>query len=238
MARVLLEVCVDSAAGLAAAVAGGADRIELCAALAVGGLSPSPGLLAVAARCGVPVYAMIRSRAGDFVFGDAEVAVMEADIAAVRDAGLAGVVIGVSRPDGRLDGVVLARLMARAAGLGVTLHRAIDLVPDWAEALDTAVALGVERILTSGRALRAVEGLEALAEAVSRVGDRVVIMPGSGVSVAVVPQILALGVREVHASCALPVPGSEAALRFGFCGGAERQTDAGQVAALRAALGG
>ena len=229
---------MDSGAGLAAAVAGGADRIELCAALGLGGLTPSPGLMAVAAGCGLPVYAMIRSRAGDFEFDEAEVAVMEADIAAARDAGLAGVVIGASLPDGRLDGPVLARLIAAAQGLGVTLHRAIDLVPDWAEALEMAVDLGVERILTSGRALRAVDGLAALREAVDRVGDRVVIMPGSGVSVAVLPQLLALGVHEVHASCALPLAGRHMAHQFGFASGAERQTDAGLVAALRGALGG
>ena len=118
MADVLLEVCVDSAAGLDAAVAGGADRIELCSALDVGGLTPSAGLTRLAAGCGLPVFAMIRPRAGGFVFGAADVAVMQADIAAAREAGLAGVVLGASRPDGRLDEWVLAGWSSRRQDLG------------------------------------------------------------------------------------------------------------------------
>ena len=121
---ILLEVCVDDALGLAEALAGGANRVELCAALAVGGLTPSVGLMALAARCGVPVMAMIRPRTGDFVYSPAEVSVMRADIQAVRQAGLAGVVIGASLTDGRLDPVVLADLMAGAQEMDVTLHRA------------------------------------------------------------------------------------------------------------------
>ncbi|MFN5999549.1 MAG: copper homeostasis protein CutC, partial [Paracoccaceae bacterium] len=113
---VRLEVCVDSAEGLAEAVAGGADRIELCAGLALGGLTPSAGLIALAAGCGVPVVAMIRPRAGDFVWSETEVAMMEAEIAAARAAGLAGVVLGASLPDGRLDVPVLQRLVAATRG--------------------------------------------------------------------------------------------------------------------------
>ena len=101
--------------GLAEAVAGGADRIELCAALALGGLTPSVGLIELAMRCGVPVVAMIRPRAGDFTWSEVEVAMMEAEIATVRTAGLHGVVLGASLPDGRLDLPVLLRLTGRAA---------------------------------------------------------------------------------------------------------------------------
>ena len=127
---VRIEVCVDSAASLSAAVAGGADRVELCAALALGGLTPSAGFMAQAAGYGVPVLAMIRPRAGDFVFSTDEVAQMLTDIAAARAAGLAGVVLGASLPDGRLDRDMLAQLMRAAKGMDCTLHRAFDLTPD------------------------------------------------------------------------------------------------------------
>jgi hypothetical protein len=98
--KILLEVCVDSPQSLAAAIEGGADRIELCAALETGGLTPSPGLMALATTAPIPVYAMIRTRPGDFVFDDADMATLLADIDAVRAAGLAGVVFGANRPDG------------------------------------------------------------------------------------------------------------------------------------------
>ena len=114
MAEILLEVCVDDPEGLAEAVAGGADRIELCAALGIGGLTPTFGLMQVAARCGHPCYPMIRPRSGDFVFTAAEVDVMRADIRATRAAGLTGVVLGASRPDGTLDEETLSILIAEA----------------------------------------------------------------------------------------------------------------------------
>ncbi len=149
----LLEVCVGDPESLIAAIEGGADRIELCSALELGGLTPTPGLMALAARAPVPVYAMVRPRGGDFVFSSSEREAMRADIAGVRAAGLAGVVLGAS-PDGTLDGETLADLVQASAGLGTTLHRAFDLVPDIGDAVETAVALGFERILTSGRPRR------------------------------------------------------------------------------------
>ena len=112
--RITLEVCVDTPEGFEAAVAGGADRIELCAALDLGGLTPSPGLMALAAKASTPVYAMIRPRAGDFVFGLGDEAAMLGDIDAVRSAGLAGVVIGANLADGRLDVALLERLGLRS----------------------------------------------------------------------------------------------------------------------------
>jgi copper homeostasis protein len=146
----LLEICVADAASLEAAIEGGADRIELCSALELGGLTPSPGLMRLAAQAPIPVYAMIRPRAGDFVFSAREGEIMLADIEAVGGAGLAGVVLGASLPDGRLDEALLSRLHGHARGLGTTLHRAFDLVPDRPAALEAAIALGFERILTSG----------------------------------------------------------------------------------------
>ena len=231
----LLEVCVDDAVGLAEAVAGGADRVELCAALGVGGLTPSLGLMDVAAACGVPCYPMIRPRPGDFCFDAAEVAVMRADIRAARAAGLPGVVLGAAR-DGRLDLGVLADLVAEAQGLDLTLHRVIDLLSDVERAVEEAVALGFRRVLSSGGARVAHEGVPRLGQMMRAAGGRLSVMPGSGVTVETWPLLAGLGVREVHASCAVGLGGKADA--FGFVTGSERRTDRGRVAALRAMLGG
>lgn len=147
-----LEVCVADPQSLAAAIEGGAERIELCSALELGGLTPLPGLMALAAASGVETFALVRPRSGDFVFDSRDLDAMLRDIAAVRQSGLAGVVLGANHPDGTLDHATLARLLDEAEGLGTTLHRAIDLVPDFAEATETAIALGFDRILTSGGA--------------------------------------------------------------------------------------
>lgn len=229
-----LEVCVDDALGLAEAVAGGADRIELCAALSVGGLTPSAGLMELAAASGLPCYPMIRPRPGGFVFDRADVTVMCRDIRAARAAGLTGVVLGASLPDGRLDTAVLQDLIAEAQGLDLTLHRAIDLTPDPVEAVETALALGFARILTSGGAALAHLGLPRLGQMVSTAQGRLSIMPGSGVSVETWPLLKPLGITEVHASCAAPISGTPDA--FGFVTGTERRTDRARVQALKAAL--
>ena len=231
-----LEVCVDSAEGLAEAVAGGADRIELCSALALGGLTPSAGLITLAARCGVPVVAMIRPRAGDFVWSEAEVGMMEAEIAAVREAGLAGVVLGASLPDGRLDVPVLRRLVAAAVGLDLVLHRCVDLTPDLGAALEEAVALGFDRILTSGGAVTAEAGAERIAALVARAAGRITVMPGSGVNPGNAAMLKGLGITEIHASCSGTTPVTGRVVEMGFASALRRQTDADQVRALRKAL--
>lgn len=236
---ILLEVCVDSPEGLAAAIAGGADRIELCAALETGGLTPSAGLMALAARAPIPVYAMIRSRPGDFVYGEGDMAALLADIDAVRAAGLAGVVLGANRADGSLDREVLARLAAHSRGLGMTLHRAFDLAgPDFAGAIDLTVELGFERILTSGGETTALKGLDALAACFAHAGDRIAIMPGSGVNLETLGAIKArLPFREIHSSCS--VAGEAPAgkpLELGFVSPRPKRTDVDTVRKMRAAL--
>jgi copper homeostasis protein len=238
--RISLEVCVDTPEGFDAAVAGGADRIELCAALDLGGLTPSPGLMALAADASIPVYAMIRPRAGDFVFGQRDEAAMLGDIDSVRCAGLAGVVVGANRPDGRLDVALLERLVRHAGGLGITLHRAFDLVPDPFEALDVAIELGVERILTSGLVPRAIDGAELLRRLVDQAGTRVSIMPGSGVNTANVVELLnRTGAREVHGSCrAVLERGDSRAAEFGFEPGKSYRTSEAIVREMRTILDG
>ncbi|MCU0828807.1 MAG: copper homeostasis protein CutC [Tabrizicola sp.] len=232
----ILEVCVDSPAGLAEAVLGGADRIELCSALPLGGLTPSAGLMDHAAGCGVPVMVMIRPRAGDFMWSDADIAVMEADIAAARRAGLAGVVLGASLADGRLDKEVLRRLLAAASGMDLTLHRCFDLVPDMSLALEQTIGLGFSRILTSGGALTAVAGSERLRALVEQAAGRIAIMAGAGVEAGHVAGLLATGVREVHGSCAERVAVCGKGPEMGFGPETERRTNAACVRALKQAM--
>ncbi|ACI53449.1 CutC family protein [Rhizobium leguminosarum bv. trifolii WSM2304] len=228
---ILLEVCVDSAEGLAAAIEGGAGRIELCSALELGGLTPLPSLMKIAARAPIPIYAMIRPHAGPFIFGAADEEAMLLDIDAVRAAGLAGVVIGANRLDGTLDMPLIHRLKAHAAGLGSTLHRAFDLVPDADQALEQAVELGVERILTSGCALKAPDGIETLQRLSAKATGRISIMPGSGIRPANAGAILqATGAREVHGSCSLPVESADPrAVAFGFEAKSMNKTDVAVV---------
>ncbi len=236
---ITLEICVDDAEGLAVAIAGGADRIELCSALALGGLTPSPGLMALAAAAPLPVYAMIRPREGDFVFTTADLDQMQREIDAVRAAGLAGVVLGASKPDGALDTEALSRLQRHASGLGTTLHRAFDLVPDPADALEYAVELGFERILTSGGAVRAEDGVAVLAALVQQAGARISIMPGAGVRPGNAARILELtGAHEIHASSRAPGRAASAkAVELGFARQVLRdETSESLVRALAAAV--
>ena len=235
---VLLEVCVDSAEGLAAAISGGADRIELCASLAVGGLTPTPGLMALAAKAPVPVYAIIRPRPGNFIYDQDNQSAMLADIDAVRAQGLAGVVIGASMADGRLDLSLLKALKNHAQGLGVTLQRAFDLVPDPVEALEQAVELRLERVLTSGLQRSAPDGLELLADLIARARDRISIMPGSGIRPSNVERVLReTGAREVHSSCRVPVTVTQAkAVALGFETPADTETSADTVRQMRSIL--
>ncbi|EHH68722.1 copper homeostasis protein CutC [Gluconobacter morbifer] len=197
-----LEICVDTSAGLAVAQSQNVSRIELCSALALGGLTPSPGLMHLASNSPVPVYAMIRPRSGNFVFTPLEEAAMLADIAAARSAGLAGVVLGASMPDQSLNEAMLKRLITSCGSMGRTLHRAFDLVPDPSKALETVIRLGFDRILTSGCAPTAPEGMSVLKALVQQARGRIDIMGGSGVT----PDNVAMLVREtginaVHGSC-------------------------------------
>lgn len=234
----LLEVCVADPESLDAAIAGGAQRIELCSALELGGLTPSPGLMRLAATAPVPVYSLVRPRSGDFVYASADVDAMLADIDAIRRCGLAGVVIGASRRDGTLDEELLARLSDAAGTLGRTLHRAIDVVPDVVEATETAVDLGFERVLSSGGQRAALNGIDALRMIHRTARGRLSVMAGSGLTPTNVRALLdAVPVDEVHSSCASPfaVEGS-AAIRLGFAEASRRRTDAAVVAAFRKAL--
>lgn len=230
-----LEVVVDDAEGLAVAAASSVDRIELCSGLSLGALTPSAGLMDLASRCGLPVVAMIRPRAGDFLYTPDELEVMRADILAVRRAGLAGVAFGVTRPDGRLDRDAMARLVEAAGGIEVTVHRAFDVTPKAEEALETVVSLGIRRIMTAGHAADAGEGADNLRALVRAAAGRCEIMAGGGVTAENAAALIATGVDALHASCgaARRVTGPLGALRIA----PERMvTDAGSIRALQAAM--
>jgi len=237
MAEVLLEVCVDSLQSLEAALEGGADRIELCSALGLGGLTPSLGLMLAAGAATVPVYALIRPRSGDFVYDTADLVVMRADIDAARDCGMSGVVIGASLADGSLDTDMLEALVLHSDGLGRTLHRAFDLTgAGMPAALELAVDLEFERILTSGGAPAAIEGVARLADLFGWAGGRIGVMPGAGVT-ADVARVLAakLPLTEIHGSCSAMVPAWGDGAHLGFL--PQRLTSAHQVQTMKAAVG-
>lgn len=178
----LIEACVDSRASALAAVRGGADRLELCANLAIGGTTPSQALFRQVRRdCDVPVNVLIRPRFGDFLYDPAELEEMVEEITAFRELGANGVVIGVLTPEGALDEAAMAELMDRAGGMEVTLHRAFDMTRDPFEALESAIGLGCRTILTSGQARDAAAGRELLRQLADRAADRIRIMAGCGV---------------------------------------------------------
>ncbi len=221
----MLEVCVDTIEGAHAAVRAGAQRIELCYALSEGGLTPSIGLMQAAGRLPVPCYAMIRPRTGLFHFSMNEEQIMLADIDAARQCGLAGVVLGAQGDDGNLDVAMLERLSIAAGSLGRTLHRVIDVVPDQFSALETAIQLGFERVLTSGGKPTAFDGLSRIHQLFSHAGNRIAIMPGCGVTAENIDAVLATGVSEVHASCAEPVEGSVTEPNFSPSAGGRRTSE-------------
>ena len=215
-----LEICVDTLDGAEAAVAGGADRIELCSSLSEGGLTPSIGLMQAAAALPIPVHAMIRPRSGLFEFSDGDAKIMEADVNAARTVGLAGVVLGAQKPDGTLDTRLLSRLIAAAGHLDATLHRVIDVVPDPLAALSEAIDLGFTRVLTSGAQPFAPDGVPLIRQMVEATGGRISIMPGCGLTPENVTEVVrATGVTEVHAACSAPAPGDPAFSDFDPPGG-------------------
>lgn len=147
----LLEVCVDSLASARAAQAGGADRLEFCSALAVGGLSPYPELLRqIKAECSLPVRCLMRPRAGDFLYTKDEIDLLCAQIHTLRDTGADGFVIGALTPDGVLDKPAMAQLLDACGDKPVTLHRCIDVSCDLVETYRDAATLGIDTVLTSG----------------------------------------------------------------------------------------
>ena len=208
LAAVLVEACVDSVAGAVAAERAGAHRVELCAALAEGGTTPSAGMVAaVRERITIPLVVMVRPRGGDFVYDAGELEAMRRDIGVARDAGAEGVAIGVLARDGSVDAATLVTMVEAAGGGTITFHRAFDMCRDLPGALELLAGAGVTRVLTSGAATRAAEGIAAIAGLVRRAAGRVVVMAGGGIRATDVSPLAEAGVREVHVGGTVMVPG-------------------------------
>lgn len=198
----ILEICAGSVESALAARDGGAQRIELCAALEVGGVTPSAGLIAEARKVeGITLNVIIRPRGGDFLYNEYEAACMEQDIHTCKQLGADGVVIGALTADGDIDTALCKRLIAAADGMSVTFHRAFDMCRDPHKALEELIALGCDRVLTSGQAATAEAGIPLLKELVEQADGRIIIMPGCGVNSGNAAAILqATGANEIHAS--------------------------------------
>jgi copper homeostasis protein len=207
--NVTFEVCVDSAEAALAAQQGGADRVELCSDLLEGGLTPTHGTLKVAReRLRIKIMSMVRPRGGDFCYSDVEFAVMREDLLAAKALGADGLVFGLLDPDGTIDRDRTRELVELARPLLVTFHRAFDMTRDPFEALDTLVALGIDRVLTSGQEPSVVEGLGLIGELVRRAAGRIVVMPGGGITARNVARVIAeAGVKDVHFASLAPREG-------------------------------
>jgi copper homeostasis protein len=246
MPRVLLEVCVGSVDDALTAVAGGADRLELNSALALGGLTPSAGLFAeVRRRVTVPIIAMVRPRAGGFAYSDADFDVMLRDAEWLLAAGADGLAFGLLTPNGEIDRPRSRRLREACGDRPAVFHRAFDVTPDPFTSLDELIDLGFTRVMTSGQEETAIQGATLIAELIGRADGRIEVLPAGRINPLTVSELLTrTGCRQVHASArsraADTSVAARPAIRFGPADlppeGAFERTDPALVTALRAAL--
>jgi copper homeostasis protein len=237
-----VEICIDSVESAIAAQRGGANRVELCDNLIEGGATPSAGTITLARQhIDIDLNVIIRPRGGDFCYSQIEFEVMRHDVKTARIMGANGVVIGLLNEDGSIDVKRTRELVELARPLSVTFHRAFDMAFDPYQALETLIELGVDRILTSGQENSVLEGLDLITGLVQKAGERVIIMPGGGITERNIQKIVAqTGVREVHV---LSNKSLDSPMRYRrshvFMGGELRPpeftrqvTDAGRVRAL------
>lgn len=248
MGRILVEVAVETVADVETAVAAGADRLEVCGALDVGGVTPSAVVVQAAVRSGVPAVVMIRPRPGGFAYSAAEHRQMCAEATLALESGAAGIVFGTLDADDRINPTRTAEFVRLAAGRQAVFHRAFDLTPDLFGALETLIELGVTRILTSGGEPTLAppsRGAETVKRLIDAARGRIEILPGAGIKPMNVAKIIAAtGCAQVHASCRKMVPpaarNTPVKPSFGF-GPAENDaafcaTNADVAQALRAAV--
>ena len=244
----LLEVCVDSLASARAAKQGGADRLEFCSALAVGGLTPYADLLRqIKAELDLPVRCLMRPRAGDFLYTRDELELLCRQIETLRSAGADGFVIGALPPEGALDLPAMRTLLDACGGAPVTLHRCIDVSRDLCATYRAAATLGIDTVLTSGGAGSCRKGISQLA-ALLRLRDELdgpEVLIGAGVNAAVIDELRAAlpGARAFHASCKTLLESAMTFRREGVPMGLPgldewhiQQTDADAVCAAKAAV--
>ena len=178
----MIEVVCCTPEDAAVAAEGGATQIELCVAIELGGLTPTLGLLEqVKAHCPLPVMAMLRPRAGDFVYSASEFEVMIRDASKLVEAGADGLVFGIMQPDGMVDQVRCRTLVEIADGRDCIFHRAFDRAPDQFGALETLISLGFKRVLTSGGTTSAIDGTDQLMRLDQRAKGRIEVLPGGGI---------------------------------------------------------
>jgi copper homeostasis protein len=199
--EIAIEICVDSAESALAAQRGGASRVELCADLLEGGITPSAGMIElVRSELSIPLQVMVRPRGGDFFYNDEEFEIMRRDIEVAKGFRADGVVIGILDAYGNVDIERTLALVEQARPLSVTFHRAFDMTADLFRALEDVCATRADRILTSGGEQTAIQGAQTIAEVVKKADGRILIMPGSGINAENVRQFIAeTGVREIHA---------------------------------------
>jgi copper homeostasis protein len=204
----LLEVCAGSLQSALNAQAGGAHRIELCDNLNEGGTTPSPGIIRQAVKLlDIPVFVLIRPRPGDFLYSDEEFEAMRQDIMHCKEQGAKGIVVGILCADGTVDVERMTELVRLARPMQVTFHRAFDMVDDPWLALEEIISLSCDRILTSGQASTAIAGAGLISALVSMAAERILIMPGSGITENNALELIRMtGVKEIHASLRSPVP--------------------------------
>lgn len=208
MSKYLLEVCAADIDSVIAARDAGAARVELCSALSEGGVTPSQGFLhtAIALKGKLKMNVLIRPRGGDFLYSAEEADIMEADVKMAVSEGADGIVIGALNADGSIDTALCRRLInAAGQGISVTFHRAFDMCSDPFKALDEIIAMGCDRLLTSGQASSATKGIPLLRELQRRAAGAISIMPGCGINPDNAAEIItATGVKEIHASASEP----------------------------------
>ncbi|CAN7676971.1 copper homeostasis protein CutC [Mesorhizobium amorphae] len=208
----LIELCVEGIDGLLAAQAAGADRVELCASLVEGGITPSLGTVRAALELAtVPFHVIVRPRGGDFLYSETEYRSMLADVSALRDLGAAGVVVGCLNADGSIDEQRMSGLVQAAGSLNVTCHRAFDMTRNPVEALEALIRCKVGRVLTSGQRDTALEGADLLAELVRQAGDRIIILGCGALTPDNIAEVLEkTGLSEMHFAALADVPSAMA----------------------------
>jgi copper homeostasis protein len=206
--KYVLEISVETLEAAMAAERGGADRIELCKNLSVGGVTPDDELRrTVRAQVHIPIFSMVRSRAGEFVYSGAEFSEMRRSITNAKESGMDGVVLGALTKDHRVDVARTRELVELAKPLPVTYHRAFDEAADLHQALEDVIQSGAKRILTSGGAKSALEGGAVLGKLVEATGDRITIVPGAGISAKNIEQVARrTKAREFHSGLSSALP--------------------------------
>lgn len=202
-----IEICTDSLEGVLAAEKYGARRVELCAGLSMGGLTPSVGLVEICCKnTKIEIHAIIRHREGDFIYNEKDIEIMKQDIKAMKMAGASGVVFGILDSCSEISDLNRELLLhSKSLGLEVTFHRAFDFVADYICSIEKIIDLGFDRLLTSGLESTAIQGVHIIKELQSNYGDKIQIMAGSGINPQNVLEISTTGIDNIHFSAGKPM---------------------------------